>query len=147
MARSVRPLCLLLAALIALAGGTIDLCGCDADAHGPLCAEAELPAPEADCCGPHDCCAPEPPAVQPGPQLRSVGCECPVVQLAASPAAADPAPSVATVTTDLAKTLLLDLPASVLLVEDADLQGTTARSPPPEPGGLRRHLLLKVLRC
>ncbi len=147
MVRSVRPLCLLLAALIALAGGTIDLCGCDGDAHGRLCAEAERPAPAADCCGPHHCCAPEAPTLPAGPQLRSVGCECPVVQLVTSPAESAPAPSTTVVAADLAKALQLDVPSSVLLVEDADLGATSARSPPPEPGGIRRHLLLSVLRC
>lgn len=147
MVHMVRPLCMLLAALIALAGGTFDLCGCDGDVHGRLCAEAELPAPEAGCCGPHDCRAAETRVEPAGPQLRAVGCECPVVQLAASPAEPTPPPSVTAATTDLAKVLRPDVPASVLLVEDADLEATSARSPPPEPGGVRRHLLLKVIRC
>ncbi len=143
MVRFVRPLSLLLAALIALAGGTFDLCGCEGAVHGSLCAEAELPAPVADACC---CCEPEtPPAPQTDLQLRSVGCECPVVQLATSPAS-DPASVVPGVTADLTKALHVDLPLAqqdVVTATDA----TSARSPPPEPGGIRRHLLLSVLRC
>lgn len=145
MAMLIRPLSVLLAASMALAGRTIDLCACDGDLHGSLCAVVEEPPAPRGCCGPHARREPATPAPALDASLRAVGCGCPVVQL--TTVDADATPSLASVSSELMRTLTLDLSASERTVESQGLAAASARSPPPEPGGLGRHLLLRVLRC
>lgn len=172
MGRIATPLCLVLAILLAFAGGTIDLCSCDSGVHGVFCAQSEtgtschesavapLPPPDScctttapapvavseSCCGGED----EAPASGPELELRGAGCGCPVLTLDHSPSES---------ATSASPTTGLDRSSDVAhLASSAALGGwlapaSSARGGEPWPSWrphrskLRRHLELHVIRC
>lgn len=145
-------LCLLLAALFALAGGPLSLCACGPGSHVAVDA-----APAASgCCGPSEpgpaapiepacCCCAEPADGPEGPSLAAA-CECPELDL--SLPAAEVASSVERTATSQHTALLAPLasPSPPAPLAGPELLALRA-APPPDPGALpRRHLLLHVLR-
>ena len=141
----VRALCLVLVALVALSGVSLDLCACGGGDHGLLCAasaaEHEVgPAPvEA-----HGCCGGQ---AEQGPvdalTVRGADCACPVVAFEAPPSTADvagPPVGLDPAHPDAAPAATADLAPTL----DAAGPGH-ARAPPRAPR-LRRHLANHVLR-
>lgn len=151
MSWATRSLCMVLSVLLVLAGGVVDLCACEAGAHGAFCADdgagatASCHAPAPTEVAAHGCCASEP-APGPAEALTGAGCGCPVIVLE-QPPSESPVTSVAGTdsTSDLGP-LSASLPAGwVLTVADAPCDEPWRR--PPRPPALRRHLELHVLRC
>lgn len=148
-------LCLLLALLLALAGGPLSLCACGAGSHGSAC---EAPAATPSCCQPPPpaCCSaaeelPEELAVEPagvgGSALRSV-CACPELDLSLPAAEVAPSSSQEGSGTCAPHSPPVSAPTSAPSpLIGAELPGPYGQGPPPDPGALpRRHLLLHVLR-
>lgn len=129
-----RALVVVLAALTALAGVSLDLCACDGGGHGLFCA-----APPAVAAAPIGCCG-TPTPTPPGPGAHDDGdCACPSVAFDLPPAAPEGPPAPLTIGAD-------DAPASPvlpLLTTSLAPAPFVARAPPPK---LRRHLALHVLR-
>lgn len=141
-----------LAALMVLAGASIDLCACDAAAHGYFCPEDQAashcapvePAPSSCCAGALEERAPD------GPQVRATSCDCPVIDLALPPAEAPeaqvahdgPAATLAATHADAS------LASSLTSLEVVAWPPRREAGPPRgHSGPLPRHLELHVLRC
>jgi hypothetical protein len=167
MGLAVRIVSALLVVLLALSGGTLDLCTCHGGVHGIFCDEAReaaaackeaspqgaSPAPTPAATAMPCCCreAPPPPVarVVTAPahaQARDAGCHCPKIAFASCPTEAGPGGSVAPPSA-APQALHLDLalaaPAPSLVAPGV------APWPawPPGVGARRRHLELHVLRC
>ncbi|MCO5169925.1 MAG: hypothetical protein M9894_26605 [Planctomycetes bacterium] len=131
-----RALCLVLAALAALAGVSVDLCACDGGGHGLFCA-----APPAVAAPAGGCCGGEPAPALPGPGVHDDGdCACPEVAFHLPPVEREGPPPPLTVAADAAPAGPL-LPALAAAPTRAPF---VARAPPTTK--LRRHLALHVLR-
>lgn len=158
-----RLLCTVLAVLLVFAGGIVDLCACDAGAHGSFCADSggavaqaschverePVPLPAHGCCDPPEleplaasCCEPVPHSA--GKALRSPGCDCPVI-------AFDHSPSESPVTAGgHVEGVGADAIALAPAFEDAGVATIApwqmVRASEPRAPALRRHLALHVLR-
>lgn len=170
MGRIARPLCSVLAILLAFAGGTIDLCSCDSGVHGVFCTQSQtsaschegpatpIPAPDACCASTavpvaaESCCGGcEEEATPSGPELRGVGCGCPVLTLDHSPTEAATSAS-PTTGLDRSSDVLLNIASSAALGGWlAPVSNATGLEPwpswRPRRSSLRRHLELHVIRC
>ncbi len=151
MSLAARALSLVLVALVALAGASLDLCACAAGSHGLLCAgdDGGHPAPpaaavveDAGCCGGGAAVSVQTAARSSGATISATDCACPVVTFEAPPAETAAAAPAAP---DLAHAALALPPVDERLVAAVSLRAGHARAPPPTPT-LRRHLALHVLR-
>lgn len=166
-----RALCLVLAALVGLAGAPLDLCTCGVDGHGALCAASDdahdagpapgapaLPAPGAPAlpapgaltgADDHGCCAGGPTApatVAPATvetTVRAAECACPVLVVEAPPA--EPGLAVAPAAPAPLHVDLGPVPGALTVAAPAASDAAHARAP-PRGSSLRRHLALHVLR-
>lgn len=141
----VRALCLVLVALVALSGVSLDLCACGGGDHGLLCAasaaEHEVspaPAEAHGCCGGQAEQAPVDDLT-----VRGADCACPVVALEAPPSTADVASP--PVGLDPAHLDATPPPTAGLALTLEPAGPGHARAPPWAPR-LRRHLAVHVLR-
>lgn len=163
MCRGSRPLCTVLAVLLAFAGGIVDLCSCDASSHGAWCDDAGAAA-QASCHGergpapsPADgCCAALEPATpsccdetaqEPQQQaVKAAGCGCPVIVFDRSPSESSATSSHVDLSTELGGALTPVLLAG-WAAPDALEPWQAVRASEPRAPALRRHLELHVLRC
>lgn len=148
----------ILATIVAIAGGTLDLCACDATSHGFLCPEtaashcgpAEQEPAEPSCCSTTPAQAEESPQPAPeGPQVRAPRCDCPVIDLQVSPTETPDLTSVRGSTPVLVATVFLEAsPAPPTRVEALSVPPWWDAGPPSVySSSLSRHLELRVLRC
>lgn len=153
-ARQSPSLLCLLALLVALAGGSFDLCACDASSHGLFCPEEGEPR---GCGGEPElaampCCAGGgvAPAADGGPEVRAPRCDCPELDLQVSPGEQ---PRATGDDGSAAAAGLVPSPGPAAWLPAGD------RPDPPAPRredegppsvystSLARHLQLHVLRC
>jgi hypothetical protein len=148
MAWATRSLCTVLAVLLVLAGGVVDLCACDAGSHGAFCTdEAVASCHDERAAAPveaHGCCSSAPAA--PAEALTAAGCGCPVIVLEQPPSESPVASTAAgDATSDLGAASVALATGWVVPEGDAPCDEPWRR--PPRPPALRRHLELHVLRC